>query len=142
MSRLYVYCTKNLHTRQFINNLFLEVYKHTEKLAKAWKRRGQRTIYIEFSPETFVISLWATLTTKGGEICSSNDAWEVFDEITTDISQKLNEQIDIIIGTHSGCVVYFGINRFHEGVLMMGDQNDIILHFGPAFKADGLEAIR
>lgn len=142
MSRLYDYCTTNRHTKQFINDLFTETYKHTEKLLKAWRRNGHGVLAEEFYPNTYVNKLWGILTTKCYENCSIYDVWEVFNDLTTDISQRLTNQIDIIIGMPPGCAVYFGINRLHEGILMVGDQTQLVLSYGPAFQIDGLQSIR
>jgi len=140
MSRLYDYCTKtNRHTKQFINDLFTETYKHTEKLLKAWRRNGHGVLAEEFYPDTYVNELWRILTTKCYENCSIDDVWKVFNDLTTDISQRLT---DNIIGMPSGCAVYFGINRLHEGILMVGDQTQLVLSDIPAFQTDGLQAIR
>ena len=143
MSRLYDYCTKtNLHTKKFINELFLETYNKAKDLLSIWERRKAGTVFYEFDASSQISTLYQILNLKCYEQCSISEVGEVFDAITTDFSQELNELIDARVGIPHGCTFYFGINRYYEGILMFGKYEDVVFYGGPAFKAEGIKALR
>lgn len=143
MEDLYEYCTKtNVHTKRLINELFLEMYKNAEKLLKVIKQNNQKVLFAEFPPSAYVNRLWGVLNSICLVNCNIFEVWEVFDKITTNISKRLNGQLDLTVGMPPDCAVYFGINHLQEGILIVGNRKDIVLNIAPIFQTEGIKSLR
>ena len=138
--KLYNYCRNNFHTKQFATDLLSTAIGKSKKLLSELKLEGKGVFCYEFDPSFYVKRLRDILTWDCAETCTMPDVWKVFDYITTDICYKLNDEFEEIEISRTPSI-YFGINCFHEGILVVTSCDEILFDISTTFLAEGINGL-